>query len=103
MITINKTAPTEAASRMIEKLIRDGLYKGFNLIDIRNVSELAQPRAAIRKFAQRWAKSHISVESIGWRWLGTPGEKPTLLVAYTGRISQPASFQMCKYVFGGKR
>jgi len=102
MITQKRSAPTEAAVKMITRLINDGLYRGFNLVDIRDVSDLSQPRASIRKFIEKWSGGHITVASIGWRWLGTPGEKPTLLVAYTGRLPDASAFQLCKYVFGGK-
>jgi hypothetical protein len=100
MVLLGKKISSEAADKMIAKLIQDGLYKGFTLLDIRDVSHLSQYRASIRKFYHKWCG--YKVESIGWRWLGVHGERPTLLVAYTGRMSESAAFQLCRYVFGGK-
>jgi len=98
---MTRVAPTAAAQSVIEKLKQDGFYKGFTLIDIKSVMNCGNPRTAARAFASTWAKRGVKTEGIGWRWLGTPSEGPTLLVAYKGAMSPDAAFQMCKYVFGG--
>jgi hypothetical protein len=98
-----QVGPTVAAQAMIERLKQDGLYKGFTLIDIKPILGLTYPKAATKTFVGFWAKRRVKSESIGWRWLGTHSEDPSLLVAYKGAMSPGAAFQLCSYVFGGRR
>lgn len=99
---MTRVEPTARARVMIEKLKQDGLYRGFTLIDITSVVNAGNPRAAARAFVEKWAKRGIKSEGIGWRYLGTRTEKPSLLAAYRGALSPNAAFQLCKYEFGGK-
>lgn len=95
--------PTAQAQNIIEKLKRDGFYKGFTLIDIKSVVGAGYPKAAAKTFVEHWAKRGVKSEGIGWRYIGTKTEGPTLLVAYKGAMSPNAAFQICKYIFGEKR
>lgn len=99
---MTRVEPTPPAQLIIEKLKKDGLYKGFTLIDIKSVLGSGYPKAAAKTFIERWAKRGVKSEGIGWRYLGTRSEGPSLLVAYKGSMSPNASFQICKYVFGNK-
>jgi len=100
MILQGKRESSKAANKMIARLINDGMYKGFTLLDIVDISNIVPYRASIRKFYHKW--SGYKVGNIGWRWLGVQGERPTLLVAYTGRMPDTSAFQLCRYVFGGR-
>jgi len=102
MPKLNNSQPTELATQITEKLKAEGLYKGFTLFDVRDVSQLAKPKSSAKKFTAKWTAQSIRVENIGWRWFGLLREDPSLIVAYKGKISERSALKICNYVFEGK-
>jgi hypothetical protein len=94
--------PTEIALQIIDKLKAEGLYKGFTLFDIRDVSQLVKPKISAKKFLERWKSQGIRAENIGWHWFGLLREDPSLMVSYKGRINDKTALKICNYMFEGK-
>jgi len=90
---------TEIAIEIVNKLKAEGLYKGFTLYDIRDLSLLAKPKISAKKFTAKWVKTGLRIENIGWRWFGLLREEPSLLVAYRGKIGEKAALKICEYIF----
>ena len=94
--------PTEIASQIVEKLKAEGLYKGFTLFDVRDVSQLVKPKISAKKFLERWKAQGARAENIGWHWFGLLREDPSLMVAYKGKIFDKTALKICNYIFEGK-
>jgi len=99
MTKLKTPQPTEMAVRITDKLKADGLYKGFTLFDVRDVSQLAKPKISAKKFTAKWVAQEAHVENIGWRWFGLLREDPSLLVAYKGKVSDTSALKICNYIF----